>query len=34
MEFISDFLYNHFLSYQNSHLSDLVVHEVTEAYLN
>lgn len=33
MEFISDFLYDQFLSYQNCHLGDLVIHEVTGAQL-
>lgn len=33
MEFISDFPYDQFLLYPNSHLGDLVIHEATEAHL-
>lgn len=30
MEFLSDFLYHHFLSHQDSHVDDLVIQELQE----
>lgn len=30
MDFVSDFLYHHFLSHQNSHVYDLVIQELQE----